>query len=461
MLRKREPYKRKTPAQFKCREINEIYRQIEQVGSGTYGRVFKAYHKDDPTQIVALKKIETHREVQGFPITALREISHLKKLKHPHVVELKEVVTSRPQPPSKRGSTFLVFEYLEHDLMGLIARKIKFSVAQIKCIMKQMLEGLAYIHSKNIIHRDLKTANILLNNKGETKICDFGLSRLPKPRSKPLTVRVMTLLYRAPEVLLGKKDYSEKADIWSLGCIFAELYIGEVFFLAQNPVHLMDLIVQRVGTPEDPDYWPELDSLPYYKDVFPKRQYKANLRNYLYRKKASIDPAGLDLLEKLLEFNPEKRFSCIQALNHPYFKTEPLPCESKDMPKIEKECHEFNIRQEILKRKKKKQNELKRSGAAYRGVGPAGGPGSRFSRAGIAVFGKKKSNFNKYAPPGFRSNNGGGGAQGRFNGFGNGPRGNRFGGGRARFPGTGFGNGGGGGKAPNGFNKISNFLNKR
>lgn len=137
MLRKRNPaYKYVKPNAFIIRDINQFYRQIEQVGSGTYGRVFKAYCKDNRNNIVALKKIQTERETQGFPITALREIINLKKLNHPNVVELKEIVMSKPVSPSKRGSTFLVFEYLEHDLMGLIARSIKFTNSQVKCLFK-------------------------------------------------------------------------------------------------------------------------------------------------------------------------------------------------------------------------------------------------------------------------------------------------------------------------------------
>lgn len=416
MLKKRPPQKRIKPSDLICRDINEIYREIEQVGSGTYGRVFKAYIREDPKKIVALKKIETEKEVQGYPITALREISHLKKLDHPNIVKLYEIVTSKPIPPSKRGSTFLVFEYVEHDLMGLIARKIRFNLNQIKCALKQLLEGLQYLQCKKILHRDLKTANILYSNKGEIKIADFGLSRHKRPGTKPLTVRVVTLLYRAPEILLGMKDYSEKADMWSLGCIFAELLIGEPLFLtARNPNSLMDLIIQKFGTPSE-DYWPEMKNLPYFNDIFPNKEYKPQLRNYLRKKKARIDKLGVDLLEKMLELHPDKRISCNEALRHPFFHAEPRACDLEDMPKIEKDCHEFNIRQEIAKRKNKMmtqrmnlpgnigsengesnfiptQNQFNNS--KFKGFKP-GGKSKKF-------FGN--SNWSKYAPPGFRNNN--------------------------------------------------------
>ena len=121
-----------------------------------------------------------------------------------------------------------------------------------------------------------------------------------KKNSKPLTVRVVTLLYRAPEILLGKKNYNEKVDVWSLGCILAELYIGvPLFCMARNPLHLMDFIIQFMGTPDDA-YWPEMKNLPFYADVMPKKHYKPGLKNFMFRKKTKMDAVGLDLLQRML-----------------------------------------------------------------------------------------------------------------------------------------------------------------
>jgi cyclin-dependent kinase 12/13 len=113
-----------------------------------------------------------------------------------------------------------------------------------------------------------------------------------------------------------------------------------------------------MGTPED-DYWPEMKSLPFYNEVFPKRRHKSQLKNFIFKKKTKIDAQGIDLLERMLEINPYKRISVYEALNHPFFRTDPLPCQPSDMPKIAKECHEFNIRQAIAKRKKKRMEEMK------------------------------------------------------------------------------------------------------
>ena len=124
-----------------------------------------------------------------------------------------------------RGSFYLVFEYLKHDLQGMINMKLDFSMAQIKCIMLQVLQGVAYLHQKHVIHRDIKGANILLSSKGEVKLADFGLARIFYPGDERVnyTNRVVTLWYRAPELLLGARNYSEAVDMWSVGCVFAEL----------------------------------------------------------------------------------------------------------------------------------------------------------------------------------------------------------------------------------------------
>ena len=149
-------------------------------------------------------------EKEGFPITAVREIMILKQLHHKNIINLLEIITSKPTEKNKnRGNTYLVFEYMEHDLNGLIDRKVSFEIPQIKCIMHQVLSGIQYLHNNNIMHRDIKGANILLNNKGEVKIADFGLARIFNTNSgfrANYTNRVVTLWYRSPELLLGNNN---------------------------------------------------------------------------------------------------------------------------------------------------------------------------------------------------------------------------------------------------------------
>ena len=158
------------------------------------------------------------------------EISLLKQIDHPNIIKLKEIIVSRPnRRNAQRGSTFLVFEYMHHDFAGLFKMKVKFSLPEIKCILTQIIEGVAYLHRNKILHRDIKSANILLNDEGYVKLADFGLGRKTRLESY-LTYKVVTLWYRAPELLLGCKTYGDKIDVWSIGCVVVEFFTGDVLF---------------------------------------------------------------------------------------------------------------------------------------------------------------------------------------------------------------------------------------
>ena len=185
--------------QYKTARSVDAYEKIEQVGEGTYGEVFMARSRDD-SSLVALKKVKLEGEKEGFPITAIREIKILKSLNHGNVIDMKEIVTSK-----NKSSIYMVFEYMDHDLTGLLERPgMKFSIPQIKCYMHQLLTGLNYCHLNNILHRDIKGANLLINNEGVLKLADFGLARsCALENAKTLTNRVITLWYRPPELLLG------------------------------------------------------------------------------------------------------------------------------------------------------------------------------------------------------------------------------------------------------------------
>jgi len=191
-----------------------------------------------------------------------------------------------------------------------------------------MLRGLEYIHSKNIIHRDIKSANILVNNRGEVKIADFGLAKKVGPGySGKLTQRVVTRWYRAPELLLGCKTYTTKIDIWALGCVFAELLMGrsQALFPAQKTPDQYQLICEKCGIPNDKE-WPGHKTFPYFKTMSPKKNYPRTLKAHLQKSRHNIDPLALDLIDKMLTFNPNSRIDATQALNHPYFSSEPYPC---------------------------------------------------------------------------------------------------------------------------------------
>jgi tRNA A-37 threonylcarbamoyl transferase component Bud32 len=214
-----------------CRTLKEYKLDNNPVGQGTYGLVYKAQYIGSPEygipKIVALKKIKTKDENEGFPITALREIMVMKKLNldNRNILKLLEVIVDEPKKEkSDKRNVYLVFEYMEHDLESIISKNIKYEISEIKYIFHELVLGLKYLHENNILHRDLKPSNILLNNKGEVKIGDFGLARIfSKSIDKQYTNRVVTIHYRAPELLLGEENYTTEIDVWSLGCILFRL----------------------------------------------------------------------------------------------------------------------------------------------------------------------------------------------------------------------------------------------
>jgi len=175
----------------------DVFDKIEQIGEGQYGLVWLAKDKSDANggALVALKKVKMDNEKEGFPITAIREIKILKNLKHDNIVRLKEIVTSKAGDHNKQtGSVFMVFEYAEHDLAGLILnQRVRLEKQHVKSYLKQLLDGLHYLHKQKILHRDIKGANLLITNGGRLKIADFGLARSYNDPSVPLTKKVITL----------------------------------------------------------------------------------------------------------------------------------------------------------------------------------------------------------------------------------------------------------------------------
>ncbi|KAG1331332.1 cyclin-dependent kinase G-2 [Cocos nucifera] len=311
-----------------CRSVDEFER-LNKIDEGTYGVVYRA--KDKKTgEVVALKKVKMEKEREGFPLTSLREINILLSFHHPSVVDVKEVVVG-----SSLDSIFMVMEYMEHDLKGLMeTMKQPFSQSEVKCLMLQLLEGVKYLHDNWVLHRDLKTSNLLLNNRGELKICDFGLSRQYGSPLKPYTHLVVTLWYRAPELLLGAKEYSTAIDMWSLGCIMAELLAKEPLFNGKTEFDQLDKIFRTLGTPNE-KIWPGFAKLPGVKVNFVKQPYNRLREKFpptSFSGRPTLSEAGFDLLNKLLTYDPEKRITAEAALKHPWFNEVPLPKSKDFMP---------------------------------------------------------------------------------------------------------------------------------
>ncbi|KAF0719470.1 Aste57867_1006 [Aphanomyces stellatus] len=320
---------------------SEKYTKVKCIGAGTYGRVYEARNRVTG-EIVALKKIKTLNESEGVPVTTLREIIALKSLQHPNLVEMKEIVVSKQKDeddededeskaPSKEttsdysnGSIYLVLEFVSHDLTGLLQSKHSFSDLAIKYVMKQLLEALQYMHDRDFVHRDIKTSNILLTPDYSVKLADYGLARTLRVITK-LTNKVVTLWYRAPELLLGSTDYDASVDMWSIGCVFAELFLGRPLFQAKTDTDQMAKIVEMCGTHLDEVNG--ISHLPHFEKFIQNKKSTNVLKGTMIRKATDRNvtlPKGfVDLLDKLLQIDPRRRFSAAQALNSDYFKAHP------------------------------------------------------------------------------------------------------------------------------------------
>lgn len=310
-----------------CRGVDEFER-LNTINEGTYGIVSRA--KDKKTgEIVALKKVKMENEREGFPLTSLREINILLSFHHPSIVDVKEIVVG------SGDSTYMVMEYMEHDLKAVMeTMKQPYSQSEVKCLMLQLLEGVKYLHDNWVIHRDLKTSNILLNNRGELKICDFGLSRQYGSPLKPYTQLVVTLWYRAPELLLGAKEYSTAIDMWSLGCIMAELLSKKPLFDGKRDIDQLSKIFRMLGTPNE-DIWPGYSKLPGARAKFAKQPYNRLREKFpavSFTGGLTLSEAGFDLLNRMLTYDPETRISAEDALNHEWFCEVPLPQSRDSMP---------------------------------------------------------------------------------------------------------------------------------
>ncbi|KAK0085648.1 hypothetical protein PV325_004720 [Microctonus aethiopoides] len=284
---------------------------IEKIGEGTYGVVYKARDKITG-KLVALKRIRLATETEGVPSTAIREISLLKDLTHPNIVQLFDVVIGDK-------NLYLVFEYLQKDLKKYLD-SVKSSVINqdhwselVKSYLHQLLKAIAFCHNCLILHRDLKPQNLLIDREGHIKLADFGLARSFGLPMRMYTHEVVTLWYRAPEILLGTKLYSYAIDIWSLGCIFAEMATRRALFPGDSEIDQLFRIFRTFGTPDE-KIWPGVSQLPDYKSMFPQWDAR-NLKEVV----PNFDDDARDLFSKLLTYDPSQRITALSATDHPFF----------------------------------------------------------------------------------------------------------------------------------------------
>ncbi|KAL2052554.1 hypothetical protein ABVK25_007114 [Lepraria finkii] len=337
----------KRPRFHGCSKITS-YTIMSKLGEGTFGEVHKGESRVTG-QIVAMKKILMHNEKDGFPITALREIKLLKMLSHPNVLKLEEMAIERPKGEGrKKAIMYMITPYMDHDLSGLLDNpSVQFTEPQIKCYMLQLLEGVAYLHASKILHRDLKAANLLINNQGILQIADFGLARPydddpPKKgqgggeATRDYTTLVVTRWYRPPELLLQLKRYTTAIDMWGVGCVFGEMFKGRPILPGNSDINQAQLIFDLMGSPTE-DNMPGWSSLPGCEGV-QSFQHRTCTLPQVFREQGS---SFISLLAELLKLDWRKRVNALDALDHPYFKNSPLPAKPGEIPQFQ-ESHELD-----------------------------------------------------------------------------------------------------------------------
>ncbi|KAI3689303.1 hypothetical protein L2E82_47257 [Cichorium intybus] len=325
----------------------DAYDKLDKVGSGTYSNVYKA--RDRKTKkIVALKKVRFDTSEPESVKFMAREIMMLRKLDHPNIVKLEGLATSRMQ-----YSLYLVFDYMQTDLSRIISRPDeRLTEPQVKSYMQQLLSGLQHCHERGILHRDIKGSNLLIDRNGMLKIADFGLANYYDAR-KPvaLTNRVVTLWYRAPELLLGATKYGPGIDLWSAGCLLAEMFAGRPIMPARTEVEQLHKIFKLCGTPPE-DYWKKLKLSTTFR---PPHSYKSNLREAF----RDYPRSSLGLLAILLALDPVFRGSASSALQHEFFHTSPWACDLSGLPMIQ--VNDDDLAQTNESRKIRKSRTRQRS----------------------------------------------------------------------------------------------------
>merc|ERR1712136_580718 len=314
------------PSVHGCRSVSE-FACLNRIEEGTYGVVYRA--KDKKSQeIVALKKLKMEKEKEGFPITSLREINTLLIAQHPNVITVREIVVG-----SNIDQIYIVMDFVEHDLKGLMETMRKknqvFLPGEVKCLMIQLLRAIRHLHDNWILHRDLKSSNLLLSHNGILKVGDFGLAREYGSPLKAYTSIVVTLWYRAPELLMGMKQYSTAIDVWSCGCIFGELLLMNPLFPGESEVDELNKIFKLLGTPNE-KIWPGYNKLP--------APQKMKFIEYPYatlRQKFPVNmltESGMDLMKRFLTYDPKQRITCDEALKAEYFQESPMAIDPSMFP---------------------------------------------------------------------------------------------------------------------------------
>ncbi|RWS05295.1 serine/threonine-protein kinase NLK-like protein [Dinothrombium tinctorium] len=285
------------------------------IGYGAFGVVWSVTDPRDGKR-VALKKMPNVFQNLVSSKRVYREIKMLCFFKHENVLSALDIL----QPPHIDffQEIYVITELMQSDLHKIIVSSQPLTSDHVKVFLYQILRGLKYLHSARILHRDVKPGNLLVNSNCLLKICDFGLARVTEPNvAKHMTQEVVTQYYRAPELLMGAKHYTSAIDIWSVGCIFAELLGRRILFQAQTPIQQLELITDLLGTPSNDDMRHACEGA---KTHMQRRPYKPPSLAALYTLSSQATHEAVHLLCQMLVFNPDKRINCTNALAHPYLE---------------------------------------------------------------------------------------------------------------------------------------------
>lgn len=311
------PAKSSDPVLFHSFIVNAVrfivdakYQPLRAVGAGAYGVVCAALDKGTNEQ-VAIKKISKAFDDQEDAKRIIREVKLLAHFKHENIIALSDIIP--PVQGMEFDDIYMVQELMETDLYKIIYSTNELTDQHIQYFIYQLLCGLHHLHSANVVHRDLKPSNLLLNSNCELKIGDFGLAR-SVVNDGELTEYVVTRWYRAPEIMVSYQEYGKKVDVWAVGCIMGELFGRKPLFPGDDYIKQMNLIFDLMGTPSEEDM--KFITNPAAAEYIRSRPLKQPVP--LSRLFPNAPPLGLDLMDKMLQVNPERRYTVAQCLQHPY-----------------------------------------------------------------------------------------------------------------------------------------------
>ncbi|KAF2456640.1 kinase-like domain-containing protein [Lineolata rhizophorae] len=311
-------------------ETRRRYVKGKKLGEGTYAIVYRGHLAADPAQAVAIKKIKVNADYKdGLTMDAIREVKFLQELSHPNIIAMHAVFSSRNQ------NLNLVLEFLPLGDLEMLIRgsdSVAYGIADIKAWMAMLARAVHFCHSRFVLHRDIKPNNLLIAADGTVKLADFGLARGFADPYSPMTHNVITRWYRPPELFFRARFYSGAVDVWSMGCVFAELVMRTPFMPGNTDIDQVSVISRAIGTPTE-DNWPGVSSLEGYVPVAKDKVNPVQGKQYYLGLFGLVGPLGVDLLMSMLVLDPRRRATTRKVLAHDWWRAEPKPTKKEELPK--------------------------------------------------------------------------------------------------------------------------------